>query len=55
MPPVAPAPGPGDHIGPESEFDVRALPAFGPGEMAVPRPVIRLRKRVAPVAAREKE
>ena len=37
--PVEPAPGPGD--GPASAYIVGAYPAFGPGDVAVPRPVMR--------------
>ena len=41
MPPVPPPARPGDQVGPDSEFEVRAVPAFGPGDLAVPRPAIR--------------
>ena len=46
---LAPAPlaakaeGPGD--GPESEFEVRAAPAFGPGDVDSPRAAIRIPRR----------
>ena len=42
--PVEPSPGPGD--GPEPAFVVGVHPAFGPGDIAVPRPVIRRVNRV---------
>ena len=42
MPPVRSAPGAGDLVGPETLFDVRALAPPGPGELAVPRPAIRI-------------
>lgn len=45
MPDVKPAAGPGDSVGPESEYEMRALPAFGPGDIAVPRPAIRLKRK----------
>ena len=53
MAPVSPPLGPGDAVGDALDDDVFAPPPFGPGDVAVPRPVIRRPKKRAPNMARQ--
>ena len=55
MAPVSPPLGPGDAVGDPLDYDVLAPAPFGPGDVAVPRPVIRRPKKRAPNVARDQE